>query len=132
MAPRFSLAQVETGKENLDALPPADKDTREVGLRDAIRMLAPTLRKLEAKGYSQPKIVDLLREQGITISLSTLKEYLRERSARKTKSSANSAAPPAPDIALTLTPEIAAPKAVPTTERPEAGARRVGAAGGRS
>lgn len=51
MAPRFSLGQVETGKENLDALPPADKDMREVGLRDAIRLLAPTIRKLDVKGY---------------------------------------------------------------------------------
>src|SRR4051794_10862012 len=132
MAPRFSLAQVETGKENLDALPPADKDTREVGLRDAIRMLAPTLRKLEAKGYSQPKIVDLLREQGITISLSTLKEYLRERTARKTKSGANSPAPPAPDIAPAHAPESPAPKTAPTPERPDTGVRRAGTAGARS
>lgn len=93
MAPRFSLAQVETGKENLDALPPAGKETREVGLREAIRLLAPTLRKLEAKGYAHPKIVELLAEQGITISLSTLKEYLRERTAKRTKTGGNSSSP---------------------------------------
>jgi len=38
MASRFSLAQVETAKANLDALPVADKDTREVGLQAAINL----------------------------------------------------------------------------------------------
>jgi hypothetical protein len=59
---RFSLAQVETTKQNLDALPAAAKETRQVGLRDAVRALAPTLRKLHARGYSKDKIIELLRE----------------------------------------------------------------------
>ena len=78
MQARFSLAAIETAKENLDALPPAAKETREVGLREAIRTLSPTIRKLVRRGYSRAKIVDLLKEQGLTVSVSTLKQYFRE------------------------------------------------------
>ena len=123
MAPRFNLGQVETGKENLEALPPADKDMREVGLREAIRLLAPTIRKLEVKGYSQPKIVELLREQGITISLATLKEYLREKTSKRAKAGAAAAA--APTTAPTTGTAQAAP---PSSAPPKPATDRVGAA----
>src|SRR5262245_58486217 len=83
MPSRFSLAQVETAKANLDALPAADKDTREIGLHAAIKALAPTIRKLAGRGYSRKKILELLREQGIPISDSTLKHYLGEKRARR-------------------------------------------------
>lgn len=83
MTTRFSLAQVETAKANLDALPAADKDTREVGLQGAIKTLAPTIRKLASRGYSRQKIIELLREQGIPISSSTLKHYLGEKRAKR-------------------------------------------------
>ena len=79
---RFSLAQVETTKQNLDALPAADKSTRQVGLKDAIRALAPTLRKLHAKGYSREKIVELLREQGIPVGKSSLHQFLGQKSSK--------------------------------------------------
>jgi hypothetical protein len=82
MPSRFSLAQVETAKANLDALPAADKDTREVGLQVAIKALAPTIRKLAGRGYSRKKILELLREQGIPVSGSTLKHYLGEKRSR--------------------------------------------------
>ena len=83
MPSRFSLAQVETAKANLDALPAADKDMREVGLQAAIKALAPTIRKLAGRGYSRKKILELLREQGIPISDSTLKHYLGEKRERR-------------------------------------------------
>jgi hypothetical protein len=83
MAARFGLAQVETAKANLDALPAADKDTREVGLQGAIKALAPSIRKLVSRGYSRQKIIELVREQGIPVGNSTLKAYLSERRARR-------------------------------------------------
>jgi hypothetical protein len=83
MPTRFSLAQVETAKQNLDALPAADKDTREVGLQGAIKALAPTIRKLASRGYSRQKIIELLREQGLPIRSSTLKHYLGEKRTRR-------------------------------------------------
>jgi hypothetical protein len=83
---RFSLAQVETTKQNLDALPAADKDTRQVGLKDAVRALAPTLRRLHARGYSKDKIIELLHEQGIAVGKTTLNQYIGPKAAKRTGS----------------------------------------------
>jgi hypothetical protein len=81
MQVRLSLAAIETAKENLEALPPAARETREVGLREAIRVLTPTIRKLIRRGYTRAKVVALLQEQGMTLSMSTLKQYFRERTS---------------------------------------------------
>jgi hypothetical protein len=85
MPTRFSLAQVEAAKATLEALPAADKDTRQVGLQDAIKTLAPVIRKLGSRGYSRPKILELLKEQGIAVSGSSLKQYLGEKRAKTGK-----------------------------------------------
>jgi hypothetical protein len=79
MAHKFSLAAIETAKQNLDAMPAAARETREVTLKEAIKTLSPTIRKLLRRGYSRAKVVELLREQGVPISLSTLKQYFREK-----------------------------------------------------
>jgi hypothetical protein len=93
MPVRLSLAAVETAKENLDALPPAARETREVGLRETIRVLSPTIRKLIRKGYTRVRIVALLQEQGVTLSLSTLKQYFRERTSDRGEEGADRLAP---------------------------------------
>lgn len=60
MPSRFTMTLIDTARASLDSLPEADKDTREVSLREAIRALTPTLRKLERRGYSRQKLVELL------------------------------------------------------------------------
>ena len=47
MRSRFTLTLIDTARANPTSLPEADKDTREVSLREVIRTLTPTLRKLE-------------------------------------------------------------------------------------
>lgn len=81
--PRFTVAQVETAKENLEALPGPDKDSRQIGLQEAMRTLAPTIRKLLAKGYSRGRVLDLLREQGISVSQSTFKQCVATRVSKR-------------------------------------------------
>jgi hypothetical protein len=83
MPSRFTLTLIDTARANLDSLPEADKDTREVSLREAIRALTPTLRKLERRGYSRQKLVELLTEQNIHISLSSLKGYLGDKASKR-------------------------------------------------
>jgi hypothetical protein len=78
----FNLARIETARETLDALPSAGNDMREVGMRETVKMLAPTIRKLVAKGYPLAKVVELLAEQGVTIGLAALKEHYREKTGR--------------------------------------------------
>jgi hypothetical protein len=79
VANKFSLAAIETAKQNLDAMPAAARETREVTLKEAIKTLSPTIRKLLRRGYSRARVVDLLLEQGVPVSLSTLKQYFREK-----------------------------------------------------
>ena len=83
MRSRFTLTLIDTARANLDSLPEADKDTREVSLREAIRALTPTLRKLERRGYSRQKLVELLAEQYIHVSLSSLKDYLGDKASKR-------------------------------------------------
>jgi hypothetical protein len=82
MSLKFSLAAIETAKQTLDALPAPAKDTREVGLRGAIQALSPTIRRLIRRGYSRRQVVELLNEQGVTLSMSTLKQYFRDKPIR--------------------------------------------------
>lgn len=81
---KFSVAAIDSAKEILKALPPAPRETKEVSLREAIEELAPTIRGLLGKGYSRQQIVDLIQEQGVACSLTSLKTYFR-RSPGKTK-----------------------------------------------
>jgi hypothetical protein len=74
---KFSVAAIDSAKEILKALPPAPRETKEVSLREAIEELAPTIRGLLAKGYSRQQVVDLIQEQGVGCSLTSLKTYFR-------------------------------------------------------
>ena len=66
---KFSVVTIDNAKENLRAMPPAPRETKEVSLREAIEELAPTIRGLLGKGYSREQIVDLIQEQGVGCSL---------------------------------------------------------------
>ncbi len=91
---KFSVAAIDNAKEILKALPPAPRETKEVGLREAIEELAPTIRGLLGKGYSRQQIVDLIQEQGVACTLATLKSYFR-RGQGKTKGKPAAASPAA-------------------------------------
>lgn len=77
MGRRFSLGEIETMKANLESIPPAAKESREVSLGETIRSLSPTIRRLVARGHSRDQIVAFLNEQGVPASLSTLRAYFR-------------------------------------------------------
>jgi hypothetical protein len=91
---KFSVAAIDNVKEILKALPPAPRETKEVSLREAIEELAPTIRGLLSKGYSRQQIVDLIQEQGVGCSLTSLKAYFRTPVKTKAKSSAGPTAGP--------------------------------------
>ena len=91
---KFSVAAIDNVKEILKALPPAPRETKEVSLREAIEELAPAIRGLLAKGYSRQQVVDLIQEQGVGCSLTSLKAYFRTPAKTKAKPSAASTAGP--------------------------------------
>ena len=91
---KFSVAAIDNVKEILKALPPAPRETKEVSLREAIEELAPAIRGLLAKGYSRQQVVDLIQEQGVGCSLTSLKAYFRTPAKTKAKPSAAATAGP--------------------------------------
>lgn len=95
---KFSVATIDSAKEILKALPTAPRETKEVSLREAIEELAPTIRGLIGKGYSRQQIVDLIQEQGVGCSLTSLKTYFR-RSPGKTKAKSSAASTAGPTAA---------------------------------
>jgi hypothetical protein len=82
MRRKFLLARIETARETLDSLPAADAGSREVGIQKTVQILAPTIRKLLAKGYSKNKVIELLAEQGLQIGVGAIREYFRARPGR--------------------------------------------------
>ena len=78
MQVRYRLIDVENAKKEFELLPEIDDENREVGLKQALRLMMPALRELRDKrGYSNDRLLALLREKGFQIGRSTLKVYLR-------------------------------------------------------
>jgi hypothetical protein len=58
---------------------------KEVTKVQAIRALIPDIRKMQSKGYDWKAIASLLSEQGIAVTVVTLKSYLQQAKARRVK-----------------------------------------------
>jgi hypothetical protein len=65
-----------------DLLERAPERSRKVSRGQAMRMLAPQLRKLRAKGYSVEDLAALLTEHGWTVSVDTLRGYVGGKRGR--------------------------------------------------
>lgn len=52
---------------------PAKKDANSVPLNDAILSLKPAIAEMQTKGYSLTEVLDILKESGIEVGLTTLK-----------------------------------------------------------
>ena len=88
--PTISQELVDVARQTLDAIPPPPKASKLLSVKDAIKALTPTIRKLLQRGHSREQVVALLREQGIDCSLSTLKSHYRVTPPRPTKASSTS------------------------------------------
>lgn len=74
---KFEQKIVDTAKENLEAMPPAPRETQLLTIAQAIRELTPTIAKLMRRGYSRAKIIELLKEQGIDCTAATFRTVYR-------------------------------------------------------
>jgi hypothetical protein len=93
---KMRLELVEALQRSLEEVPVHRDD--EVTKTDAIRMLAPQIHAIQAKGYSMGAIAQMLSERGLAITATALKSYLsharspgarkKARAGRKTKGGA--------------------------------------------
>jgi hypothetical protein len=88
--PSISQKLVDAARQTLEAIPPPPKASKLLRVKDAIKALTPTIRKLLQRGHSREQVVTLLKEQGIECSLSTLKSNYRVMPPRTTKASSSS------------------------------------------
>lgn len=91
--PSISQDLVNAARQTLEAIPPPPKVPKLLRVKDAIKALTPTIRKLLQRGFSREQVVALLGEQGIDCSLATLKNNYRVKPSRPTKASSTSTGP---------------------------------------
>jgi hypothetical protein len=79
----YGLSRIHELKAELAAMPKVDPATREVSKQEAVRQLAPEIESLQKKGYPLERVVTLLADRGIAITLGTLKTYLSRLRGRR-------------------------------------------------
>jgi hypothetical protein len=77
---RYKVADIENLKNELELLPEADRESRQIGLKDVMKVLGPVLREMrDRRGYTNERLLAILREKGVEIGKSTLNDYLRTK-----------------------------------------------------
>lgn len=72
----ISVSQIEILLGKLEKLPKVENPDRKISGREAVAMMATSIRDLQSRGYSIEKIAEILRESGLEIAPTTLKSYL--------------------------------------------------------
>jgi hypothetical protein len=82
---RVRVADIERLQRTMETAP--EHRVEEVTTMQAVRMLSSQIQGMQAKGYGLPAIAELLSENGVVVTPTTLKTYLNEaRAAGKKKS----------------------------------------------
>jgi hypothetical protein len=111
--PKFDQQTVDTAIQNLKAMPPAPRETKQLTIGQAIKEMTPTIALLIRRGYSRERVVELLREQGIECSPATFRSLYRAPKRRRGEASAEATGRTTPRAADSA-PASAQPTVVPT------------------
>src|ERR1019366_3809365 len=76
---RVRVADIERLKRTLENVP--EHQAEEVTTAQAVRMLSSQIHAMQAKGYGLPAIAELLSDNGLAVTATTLKTYLSETRA---------------------------------------------------
>jgi len=80
----ITIATVDNLRRKLDELPPQENVKHEVSKQEAVSLLADEITALQARGYAIDEIAQLLSNNGLPLSVATLKSYLsRARSSSR-------------------------------------------------
>ena len=97
----ITMETVDSLRRKLDELPPQVNAKQAVTKQEAVALLAEKVSKLQARGYAIDEIATILSNNGLPLSVATLKSYLsrarsssRKRGAKpRRRESGKSAAP---------------------------------------
>jgi len=81
----LTLEQVNAAKEVLESLPAPPKEAKLLSVKEAVKLLVPTVRKLFQKGHTREGVLALIREQGIECSDWMLETVIREAKPKAEK-----------------------------------------------
>lgn len=84
---KYTTEQIESIEARIRKKPHACKDIQQHSKQQAIKMLSKAISYLRKNGYTFEQVAKVLTEEGVEISVQTLKNYIkRARSGEKTSS----------------------------------------------
>lgn len=117
----ITLADVERIIRDAETAPDIEPQNRELNKQEAVREAKPAIEALRAKGYSWEEVAQFLAERNLSLTVATLKSYVRRAGgskpkAKKERKQRQPAATPAqqPDAS----PKIATPAAQKPAKAP--------------
>jgi hypothetical protein len=108
-ARKVRLGDIERLRRTMQTVP--EHQTEEVTMAEAVRMLSPEIEAMKAKGYSLSAIAAHLSDNGLALTMKTLKAYVGEARAggvRKKRSKPKAHRPAIGAAAITPTTEAKA------------------------
>lgn len=125
---KYRVDHIRRIDETLAVLPPVTADSKTcVTSKEAVGILADTLLGLRKKGYTNEMLANVLKEQGVVISVSTLRRYLKLAEDAKTTRGRKSM-PPKTESSRKLPPSSSAAVA-PQDRKVNADSDRTGTKG---
>lgn len=93
---KYRIEQIVKVRETLSALPEVTIENKErITSLEAITLLSDVLCSLEKKGYTTQMLAKVLNDQGVDMSVSTLRRYLKRSSTVGAGQRRQKATPPA-------------------------------------
>ena len=111
-AMKYTPEQLEAIAAKLKAMPPAEKRNQEYSKQEAVRLLSKQIVALQKRGYTLEQIAEILREEGLDLSGSTLRIYLQRAKPNKKRDTLplhtdeHRDTPPPPNVKKVDTPPL--------------------------
>lgn len=83
---KYTPEQLESVAEKMRSMPAVEekKKSAELSKQEAIKTLSKDIRALQKRGYTLEMIAGILKDENITVSVPTLRNYLQTQRGRST------------------------------------------------
>jgi signal recognition particle subunit SEC65 len=89
---KYTPEQVESVAEKLRSMPPVEQEKKNPDLskQEAIKALSKDIRAMQKRGYTLEMIASILKDENITVSVATLRNYLQAQRGRPSETTRRS------------------------------------------